>query len=402
MRWVRGAVALASAVAVTGSLAVGSADASSPSSCALVASPSGSDSNSGSAASPFLTSQKLVDSLQAGQTGCLMGGTYDLAGGTSGSQLKFNHGGSRGAPLTLESYPGQMATLTGGEVYVPHGSDYVNITNLSINTHGVGQVGVQIMGAYDQITDDNITNLNTPGSCIILGSDTGYGQAAYPLVADNVIHQCGYNPGDPFEDHGVYDDNTVGAVITNNVFWGMPYGWGVQLYPNSQGTQVTHNVIDNNGNGVVVGGNSASTSSNNAVADNVISNSSNEYNIQTYWGGAVGTGNVAKNNCVYHGNKGDVSASTGLTASNNLTANPGYTDAAAHNYTLPSASPCLSVVGYDPATVVAASMSSRTPTTTVPSTGKLGRAKARKARSAQARAGQAQAGQAQAGQGRGR
>ncbi|MDQ6776585.1 MAG: hypothetical protein M3071_10310 [Actinomycetota bacterium] len=368
-----------------------------------MASPSGSDSNSGSAASPFRTPQKLVDALAWGQTGCLMGGKYDLAGGTSGSQLKFNHGGSSGAPLTLESYPGQMATLTGGPVYVPHGSDYVDITNLSINTQGTGEVGVQIMGAYDQITDDNITNLNTPRSCIILGSDTGYGQAAYPLVADNVIHQCGYFPSDPFEDHGVYDDNTIGAVITNNVFWGMPYGWGVQLYPNSQGTQVTHNVIDNNGNGVVVGGNSLSASSNNTIADNIISGSSNEYNIQSWWGGAVGTRNVAENNCVWGGNQGNVeSPMAGVTATRNPTADPGYTDAAAHNNTLPAASPCLTVVGYDPATVVAASMSSRTPTTTVPSTGKIGRGKARKARSAQARAGQAQAGQAQAGQGRGR
>jgi hypothetical protein len=386
MRWVRGAVALASVAAAAGSLAVGSAEASSSAaSCAFVASPSGSDSNSGSAASPFLTAQKVADSLQPGQTGCLMAGTYDLAGGTSGSQLKFNHGGSSGSPLTLRSYPGQTATLTGGEVYVPQGSDYVDISNLSINTHGVGQVGVQIMGAHDEIADDNITNLNTPGSCIILGSDTGYGQAADTLVEDNVIHQCGYNPGDPFEDHGVYDDNTVGAVITNNIFWGMPYGWGVQLYPDAQGTRVTHNVIDNNGNGVVIGGNSASTSSNNTVADNIISNSSNEYDIQSYWGGAVGTGNVAENNCVFHGNKGDVSTSTGFTASNNVTANPGYANATSHHYTLRSGSPCLSVVGYDPAAAIAASINSGTPTTTVARIVKLSRQKARNARAAQAR-----------------
>jgi hypothetical protein len=383
MRWVRGAVALASAVAVTGSLAAASAEASSPASCALVASSSGSDSNSGSPSSPFLTPQKLVDSLHSGQTGCLMGGTYDLAGGSSGSQLKFNHGGSSGAPLTLQSFPGQKATLTGAAVYVPGGSDYVTITNLNINTHGVGGVGVQIMGAYDQITDDNITNLNTPGSCIILGSDTGYGRAAYTLVEDNVIHQCGYNPGDPFEDHGVYDDNTIGAVITNNIFWGMPYGWGVQLYPDSQGTQVTHNVIDNNGNGVVIGGNSASTSSNNMVANNVISNSSNEYNIQGYWGGAVGTGNVAKNNCVFHGSRGDVSLSPGFSVSGNVSANPRYADAGSHSYTLQSGSPCLSVVGYDAAASVARSMDTATPTAVAPVITRPARGAARQARAAQ-------------------
>jgi hypothetical protein len=385
MRWVRGAVALASAVAVTGSLAVESAGASSPASCAFVASPSGSDSASGSAASPFRTPQKVVDSLQPGQTGCLMGGTYDLAGGTSGSQLKFNRGGTSRAPITLQSYPGQTATLTDGPVYVPHGSDYVDITNLTINTRGAGEVGVQIMGAYDQLTDNDITNHNTPGSCIILGSDTGYGGAAYTLVEDNIIHQCGYNPGDPFEDHGVYDDNTVGTVITNNVFWGMPYGWGVQLYPDSQGTQVTHNVIDNNGNGVVIGGNSASTSSHNTVANNVISNSTNQYNIQGYWGGAVGTGNVAKNNCVFHGNRGDVASSPGFTQSGNLTANPQYADAGSHSYTLRSGSACLSVVGYDPAAAIAASMRDRTPTAITSAPEKSTSGATRQARAAQAK-----------------
>jgi hypothetical protein len=335
-----------------------------------VASTTGSDSGSGSAASPFLTAQKLVDSLQAGQTGCLMGGTYNLAGGTSGSQLKFNHGGASGAPLTLQSYPGQMATLTSGPVYVPNGSNYVDITNLTINTHGIAEVGVQIMGAYDQLTDNDITNQNSKGSCIILGSDTGYGQAVSPLVEDNIIHECGYFPTDPFEDHGVYDDNTVGAVITNNIFWGIPYGWGVQLYPDAQGTQVTHNVIDNNGNGVVVGGNALSASSNNTITQNIITNSSNEYDIQYWWGGAVGSGNVANNNCVYNGNQGNLeSPGSGLSFAGNVTADPMYVSAAARNYTLQSGSPCLPLVGYDAAAAIAASMASGTPTTpTTPTT----------------------------------
>ena len=355
MYYLRNAVALATALVVTGSLAVGTAAAASPVSCALFASPSGSDSHLGTISSPFRTPQKLVNSLQPGQTGCLMGGTYSLAGGTSGSQLKFNHGGSSGAPVTLESYPGQMATLTGAPVYVPYGSNYVDITDLSIDTYAVNQVGVQIMGAYDQVTSDNITNQNTRYSCVILGSNTGYGQAAYPLVANNVIHQCGYYPSDPFEDHGIYDDSSVGAVITNNIFWGMPYGWGVQLYSNAQGTQVTHNVIDDNGNGIVFGGDTGWASSNNTVAENIISNSSNEYNIQSWWGGAVGTGNLAENNCVYNGKRGNIqSPATGFTASNNLTANPEYTNPGSHVYTLQPGSPCLAVVGYDTAALIGA------------------------------------------------
>src|SRR5215467_862763 len=43
--------------------------------CALYASTAGNDSSSGTQAAPFRTVQKLVDSLSAGKTGCLAGGT---------------------------------------------------------------------------------------------------------------------------------------------------------------------------------------------------------------------------------------------------------------------------------------------------------------------------------------
>jgi hypothetical protein len=293
-----------------------------------------------------------VDALSPGQTGCLEGGTYNLAGGSSGSQLKFSHGGSSGSPITLTSAPSQTATLTGGPVYVPHGSDYVTISGVNIDMRNVGEPMVQIMGAYDSLINSNLTNHNTQYSCVIIGSDTGYGQASHTLIAGDVIHQCGYNPGDPYEDHGIYVDNSTDATIKNNIIWGMPYGWGVQIYPHSMGTQVVHNVIDNNGQGVVFGGNSTWTSSGNTVAYNIISNSSNDYNIQYWWGGAVGSNNQANNNCLYNGNAGNVESPRGFTVSGNVDANPQYTDGSQHDYTLQSGSPCLSVVGYDTAALI--------------------------------------------------
>jgi hypothetical protein len=330
----------------------GSSVAWAATSCSLYASPSGSNSGDGSAGSPLRSPQALVDALSPGETGCLENGTYSLAGGSSGSQLKFNHGGSSDAPITLTSAPGETATLDGGPVYVPHGSDYVTISDVHVDTTGTDQVGVQIMGAYDSLTDSDVTNHNTHYSCIIIGSDTGYGQASHTLIAGDEIHQCGYNPGDPYEDHGVYVDNSVDATIQNNIIWGMPYGWGVQIYPHSVGTQVLHNVIDDNGQGVVFGGNSSWTSSGNTVAYNIISNSYNDYNIQYWWGGSAGSNNLAKDNCLYNGNAGNVESPTGFTASGNMNANPQYTDASHHDYTLQSASPCLSLVGYDTAALI--------------------------------------------------
>jgi hypothetical protein len=298
----------------------------------------------GSRTNPFTTVQALIDALLPGQTGCLRGGVYQL-----GAELRFNHGGSPGAPLALQGYPGEIARLRGGPVAIPSGSDDVVITHLHIDTAGIDQVGVQIMSADDQLTNDVITNANTRGSCIILGSDvgSGYGEATNTLVADNVVYDCGYNPADPFEDHGIYDDNTVGATITGNVFWGMPYGWAVQLYPNAHGTQVTHNVINNRGQGVVIGGNSAYASSNNIVAYNVISTTIRGYALRSWWGGAVGGSNLAESNCLYNPHQRVILRPTlGFSAVNNLIAKPRYADAARHNFVLRPGSPCLSVVGY--------------------------------------------------------
>jgi hypothetical protein len=295
----------------------------------------------GTRANPFTTAQALIDALLPGQTGCLRGGTYHL-----GAELRFNHGGSPGAPITLQSAPGETATLMGAALAIPSGSDDVAVTHLHIDTQGTRQAGVQIMSADDQLTNDNITNHNTPGSCVILGSDVGFGQATNTLVAGNIVHDCGYNPADPFEDHGVYDDNTLGAVITNNIFWGMPYGWGVQLYPNAQGTQVSHNVINNRGQGVVIGGNSSYASSGNIVAYNVISTTIRGYALRSWWGGAVGASNVAESNCLYNPHAKVILRPTlGFSARNNVVAKPRYADAARHNFLLRRGSRCIPVVG---------------------------------------------------------
>jgi hypothetical protein len=315
-------------------------------SCTLYASPSGSDSAAGTLASPLQTPQKLVDSLQAGQTGCLRAGTYNQ------TELTFSHAGRAGAPVTLMSYPGETATLSGGFIYVPQGSDYVTIANLHIDSSATAQVGVQLMAANDSLTGDDITNGQAHDSCIILGSNVGWGQAVNTTIANNVIHQCG-NTADGNQDHGIYADNSVNATIDNNVIWGAA-AYAIHLYQNSQGSQITHNVIVGNGYGVIFAGSGQHNSSGNVVADNIIANSTAGYDVSSYWGGTVGTGNTLKGNCLAGGHLGQITTvRTGFAASGNVSATPGFVNAAAHNYRLSTGSPCLSVVGYDTAARIA-------------------------------------------------
>jgi hypothetical protein len=324
--------------------------------CDLYASPSGHPelqrAPSGSAARhrhhhhgtlrhPFKSAQALARALRPGQTGCLEPGTYDLRG-----QLRLGRSGRPHAPITLAGYPSRHATLRGGYVEISHGADYVVLRGLRINTAHAGQVGVQILAAHDSLLYSNVTNHTTHYSCIIVGSDTGYGRASHTLIQGNVIHQCGYNPGDPYEDHGIYVDNSGHAIIQKNILWGMPYGWGVQLYPHSVGTQVLHNIIVDNRQGVVFGGNGAYTSSDNLVAYNIITSGSAGYDIQSYWGGSVGTDNRAEYNCLYSGHRAEIQRPTkGFQALHNVIAHPRYVNATEHNYTLRSTSPCRSMIG---------------------------------------------------------
>jgi hypothetical protein len=331
-------------------------------SCALYASPLGSDAGDGSLASPFLTPQKLTDSLQAGQTGCLRGGVY------SEVELKFHHGGQANAPLTLASYPGETATLEGGDVYVPSGSDNVTIEDLHINADTTPQVGVQLMASGSSLIGDDITNGSAHNSCIIVGSNLGWGQAVNTVIQDDVIHQCG-SPADGNQDHGIYVDNSINATIDNNVIWGAA-AFAVHLYQSSQGSQVTHNVIVNNGYGVIFAGSDTHTSSNNLVADNIIANSQSGYDVESWWGGAVGSGNVLQGNCISStsSSQGIEAAAPGFTAAGNVTATPDFVNAAAHDYRLQSHSPCLPTVGYDTQARISADPVAAAPVATVSST----------------------------------
>ena len=71
------------------------------------------------------------------------------------------------------------------------------------------------------------------------------------------------------------------------------------------------------------------------------------YNITSYWESTVGTGNVARSNCVYGGGAGNVSG--GFTSQNNLVADPQFVNRGARDYRLKAGSPCLASVGYDTA-----------------------------------------------------
>ncbi len=162
--------------------------------CTYVAAPSGSDSNPGTLAAPFQTAQKLVSTLQAGQTGCLRAGTYD-------QDVTFRTEGAATAPITLMSYPGETATIV-GRMYVAEGADYTTLTDLEIDGSNASLLPSPTVDAnhvtfsYDDVTDDH------NGICFALGNAT-WGSATGTLITHDRIHDCGRLPATNYE-HGIY------------------------------------------------------------------------------------------------------------------------------------------------------------------------------------------------------
>jgi hypothetical protein len=352
------------AAAAFASLSGGSAAAATT--CAKVAAPSGSDSAAGTESAPYRTPQKLAGSLSAGQTGCLRGGSYT----TTGSYiLSPSQGGTAGAPITVTSYPGERAKLV-GIVHVPNGVNHVTLSRLDFEGTGTSNT-IKIYSADVVVEDSDITNAWRGLSCMMLGSNSGAGQAVRTIIRRNTFHECG-NPANGNKDHGIYAASLADGEIVDNVIYNSA-AYAIQFYPNTHRTRFAHNVVDGGSSvrgGVIFAGEGSHASGDNTVEQNVIGYAAT-YNITSYWGGSTGLGNVARSNCVWGGQSGDISSQVGFAATGNKVADPGFVGRSAHDYRLKAGSACLATVGYDTAAKLAGALPTEpepTPTTTTTTT----------------------------------
>lgn len=307
--------------------------------CDRVAAPDGSDAAPGTLAAPFLTVQKLADSLVAGQTGCVRGGRY-----TSSDVyvLDVSEGGFR-----IRSYPGERARLYGTTVVRPTAPG-VALSHLDLEGDGLAHP-LKIYAADTIVEDSDITTAGRPSSCVMLGSSS-YGPATRTIIRRNRFHDCG-SVANGTLDHAIYAARLRDGRITNNVFWNSS-GYTLQLYPDAQRTLFAFNIVDGGGpsvrGGVIFGGEDSLASKDNTVEHNVIAYAAT-YNITSNWDSVVGVGNLARLNCLWQGREGDIGGFVGFTALGNITADPGFRDRANHDYRLSPLSPCLLLLGQDPA-----------------------------------------------------
>ena len=264
----------------------------------------------------------LVARLDPGETGCLRAGTHVA----SGNIVLANPG------ITVTSYPGESATLV-GRLWVKEGAEGVVVENLSLDGRNEDDLPSPTVNADKAVFRGNdVTNGHT-AICFVIGDDR-FGKSDGTMLEGNRIHDCGQLPATNHE-HGVYVAYARGTTIRDNAIFDNA-DRGVQLYPNADDSTVTGNVIDGNGQGVIFGGDESHSSDGNLVAGNLITNSTIRFNIESHWQGPTGTGNVARDNCVWTASTGyqgeppgsGIEASMrGVEATDNIVAEPEYGDA---------------------------------------------------------------------------
>jgi hypothetical protein len=275
--------------------------------------------------------QRFVGRLHAGDVGCLRGA------------FRANLSIRRGGGFRLTSAPGTRATID-GVVFLSRTSHDIVLARLRLRSSDTPTLRVN--GRRITIRGTDITNAHR-GICVSIGGGfEHWGIARGVALLWDRIHDCGRLPATN-HDHGVYVEGAVDTVIGDSLIYDNA-DRGIQFFPNAQRSIVTNNVIDGNGEGIIfsseaAGGaySAAYASSDNLVTHNIISNSRVRANIEAWWGGPVGIGNVAKSNCLWNGAQGNVNVSSGgVLAIANVVANPNFVDRGAKDFQLRAGSPC--------------------------------------------------------------
>ncbi len=299
----------------------------------------GADSNAGSSAAPWRTVQKALNTLTAGQIAIVRAGTYV-------ESLDMSRAGTPSAPITVRAEAGARPILRAGTgqpdntaLHFRSGAAYIRVQGFTIE----GATGPSSTNVY---ADGSSHDLEI-SECEIRGSQRqGFFSEASTsrvhVIACRIHDNGGSGPSNL--DHNLYVQGSS-HLIASNLITGAPNGYGIQLYQSSDHVVITGNTIAGNAlDGIVVGSSSAGTTTDALIVNNVLTG--NRAAISTYWGGAVGANDVARNNLSWGNSTGDF-IGTVITYSANLFANPLFVNAGAGDYHLQATSPALGVA--DPA-----------------------------------------------------
>jgi hypothetical protein len=312
------------------------------SACNRVAAPGGSDGGPGTLAAPYATFQKLAHSLAPGQVGCLRAGTYR-------ETVEVNANGAPGAPITIQSYPGERATFL-GRLTTDKSSSYLTFQNMTFDgsaapSDGGGSLkpSPTVHGESIAFIGNEVTNRHT-AICFAVGSED-YGRAPRVVIRRNKIHDCGRLPPTNHE-HGIYLHSPCCAQVTDNWVYDNA-DTGIQMFPDADGNYIARNVVYGNGDNISFGGDTkdgaCASSDDNIIERNVLSHPRVKENVGSWSGcGKHGTGNVLRENCIWPPTF--QKAGEGFALVNNFYVEPAYVNAAAKDFRIVPGTPCAPLV----------------------------------------------------------
>jgi parallel beta-helix repeat protein len=336
----------------------------------------GNDSNPGSIQQPFRTIKRGISVLKPGDITFLRAGTYPESIDTNG--FNFPIGTSWSSAITIAAHPGETVTMRpeGGEAIINFGAEraepdqYIIFDGIHFDAIYGSFTAISINQGSHHIRFQNceIKNAYRSGVYINWGNNNGL-PSNYNEFINCDIHHNGRAPDQPpgyGAGHGIYittHHNVFrGNRVHHNGSWGLHVYWGNYPAQQTMSNLIEQNWVYENGNnttrygsvccgGIVLDSGSANEVKNNLVYNNpvigislngncsrckVVHNTvyNNSLDIQAITGGS---GEIQNNIAFPKG----VSIAGGYTASNNLTDNPNFVDAASNDFRLLSSSPAI-------------------------------------------------------------
>jgi hypothetical protein len=187
----------------------------------------GNNTNPGTEDRPWRTIGKAVDTMIAGDTTYVRGGTYNTE-----TTIRFKRSGTASAPIKLLNYPGENPVIdwidqqSSDQLLVQHGSGqnvavgYLTIEGFEIKN---GWVGFKFYSLHNSIIRKNWIHDN-----VSQGINGGGGH--HNLFDRNIINHngtfagCAADPAKCNQSHGIYINGQFYTITNNLIYDNLAYG----------------------------------------------------------------------------------------------------------------------------------------------------------------------------------
>jgi hypothetical protein len=334
-------------------------------------SPTGSDSNPGTSAAPFLTIQHAANVVNPGDMVIVQDGTYNNSAlvGTGTKLVVFSRGGTASDHVVFASEHKWGAKIDGLSNTTATGfefaANYIDVKDFECEGFANSCMENYNGGQYIDIAGNNIHDVGRYCATTTNGLVGIFIGSPNVIIEQNQIHDIGrYAPGEngctnslyyQNNDHGIYVDGAFSSAnnltVRNNIFYRNERGWSIQVYPAAvDNLQILNNTFmcpNPYRDGHIT---LSAVLTNSAIENNISWQPTTSFLLYTTTSGYSNL-SVA-NNLTYQGTVGNAAAPSGVASSNNLdntdpllVSAPGCTvdDPSVPNAYLQAGSPALDV-----------------------------------------------------------